>query len=122
MATFTTNYSLRKPATSDLVTVATDIGANMDLIDTILKRLDDRIQTGTKTTGVHVVDTTLTTAVVFPTVFSAVPKVFLTGKNDPVNVNYEAQVQNETTAGFDLLTARDVGTGALDVNWVAINV
>jgi parallel beta-helix repeat protein len=33
LATFTPNYNLRKPATSDLVNVTSDIGANMDLLD-----------------------------------------------------------------------------------------
>ena len=33
MATFTTNYALRKPATGDFVTVAADISASMDIID-----------------------------------------------------------------------------------------
>ena len=41
MATNTPNYQLRKPAGSDLVNVVTDIGDNMDDIDTNLKRVDD---------------------------------------------------------------------------------
>ena len=43
MATFTTNYNLRKPAGSDFVTVATDINDNMDDIDTEIKALDTRL-------------------------------------------------------------------------------
>lgn len=41
MATSTTNYALRKPATADNVIVLTDISDNMDDIDTELKRVDD---------------------------------------------------------------------------------
>jgi hypothetical protein len=41
MATDTTNYQLRKPATSDNVIVLTDVSDNMDTIDTELKRVDD---------------------------------------------------------------------------------
>lgn len=45
MATFTTNYNLRKPATSDYVEVTTDINANMDTIDTEIKARADDIAT-----------------------------------------------------------------------------
>lgn len=41
MATFTTNYNLRKPATSDYVTVSTDLDDNLDTIDTELKAVSD---------------------------------------------------------------------------------
>lgn len=42
MATFTANYNLRKPAGGDLVTVAADINASMDTLDTQIKtRADD---------------------------------------------------------------------------------
>ena len=41
MATFTTNYNLRKPATSDLVDVTTDLNANFDTIDTEIKEAQD---------------------------------------------------------------------------------
>lgn len=41
MATFTTNYSLRKPATTDFITVTTDVNDSMDTIDSNLKRVDD---------------------------------------------------------------------------------
>lgn len=41
MATTTTNYSLRKPASSDVVNVTTDISDSMDTIDSNLKRVDD---------------------------------------------------------------------------------
>ena len=36
MATYTTNYNLKKPASSDTVDIA-DINGNMDIIDTIPK-------------------------------------------------------------------------------------
>jgi len=78
------------------------------------------IQAGTATTGTHVVSVTLTTAVVFPVAFAAAPVVILTGKADPVNIDYPEQVANVTTTGFDLKTARKVGTAAFDVGWVAI--
>jgi hypothetical protein len=41
VATTTTNYSLRKPASSDVVNVTTDISDSMDTIDSNLKRVDD---------------------------------------------------------------------------------
>lgn len=43
MATFTANYNLRKPAGGDLVTVSTDINANMDIIDAELDDHEDRL-------------------------------------------------------------------------------
>jgi hypothetical protein len=43
MATFTANYNLRKPAGGDLVTVAADINANMDIIDAELDDHEDRL-------------------------------------------------------------------------------
>ena len=43
MATNTTNYNLRKPATSDYVNVQTDLNANYDIIDTTMKGLSDDI-------------------------------------------------------------------------------
>lgn len=43
MATFTTNYNLRKPATSDFISVATDINANMDTIDSEIKQREDEV-------------------------------------------------------------------------------
>lgn len=43
MATFTTNYNLRKPATSDFITVSTDVNDNMDDIDTQMKVNADAI-------------------------------------------------------------------------------
>lgn len=36
MATFTAHYNLRKPAVSDLMTIASDINGNMDIIDAAL--------------------------------------------------------------------------------------
>lgn len=36
MATYTPNYNLKKPATTDVVNIA-DINGNMDIIDTIPK-------------------------------------------------------------------------------------
>jgi len=78
------------------------------------------IQTGTATTGTHVVNTTLTTAVTFPVAFAAAPIVMVTGKADPVNLSYPEEVANITTTGFDLKTARAVGTAAFDVMWLAI--
>src|SRR5688500_12750202 len=45
MATSTTNYGLRKPASADNVIVLTDISDNMDDIDTELKRVDDNATT-----------------------------------------------------------------------------
>lgn len=45
MATFTTNYNLRKPATSDFVDVVTDINNNMDTIDTQIKNRENDIAT-----------------------------------------------------------------------------
>lgn len=80
------------------------------------------VQAGTATTGTHVVNTTLTTAVVFPVAFAAAPIVQVTAKADPVNVDYPPQVANVTTTGFDLKTARAVGTAAIDVGWVAVLV
>lgn len=41
MATTTTNYGLRKPATTDFITVGTDINDSMDTIDSNLKRVDN---------------------------------------------------------------------------------
>ncbi len=78
------------------------------------------IQTGTATTGTHVVNTTLTTAVVFPVAFAAAPIVMVTGKADPVNLSYPEEAQNVTATGFDLKTARAVGTAAFDVMWLAV--
>lgn len=43
MATFTANYNLRKPAGGDLVTVAADINASMDIIDGELDDHEDRL-------------------------------------------------------------------------------
>lgn len=43
MATFTPNYNLKKPATSDLVNIA-DLNGNMDTLDTQLKLLSDSIK------------------------------------------------------------------------------
>lgn len=43
MATFTTNYNLRKPATSDFISVATDLNANYDIIDTEIKNRSNEI-------------------------------------------------------------------------------
>src|SRR5687767_8458817 len=43
MATFTANYNLRKPAGGDLVTVAADINASMDIIDAELDDHEDRL-------------------------------------------------------------------------------
>lgn len=43
MATSTANYNLRKPAGGDLVTVASDLNASMDTIDTELKGHADRL-------------------------------------------------------------------------------
>lgn len=43
MATFTTNYNLRKPADADFIENDTDINANMDIIDTEIKALDTRV-------------------------------------------------------------------------------
>lgn len=45
MATFTTNYNLRKPATTDFVTVSSDVNANMDTIDTQIKTRQNNIDT-----------------------------------------------------------------------------
>lgn len=42
MATYTPNYNLKKPATSDLVSIA-DINGNMDAVDAALKAADDAI-------------------------------------------------------------------------------
>lgn len=42
MATFTPNYNLRKPATTDFVNVTTDINDNMDKIDTEMKLRKDK--------------------------------------------------------------------------------
>src|SRR6266540_3994135 len=78
------------------------------------------IQTGTATTGTHVVNTTLTTAVTFPVAFAAAPVVMVTGKADPVNLSYPEEAQNVTATGFDLKTARAVGTAAFDVMWLAV--
>jgi len=80
------------------------------------------IQTGTATTGTHVVGVTLTTAVTFPVAFAAAPVVMVTGKADPVNLSYPEEVANVTTTGFDLKTARNVGTAAIDVGWIAVLV
>ena len=44
MATLTTNYQLKKPATSDSVSIA-DINNNMDIIDTQIKSIDTQINT-----------------------------------------------------------------------------
>lgn len=41
MATSTTNYNLRKPASSDNVNVKTDIADNMDIIDGTMKSISD---------------------------------------------------------------------------------
>lgn len=41
MATTTPHLSLRKPASSDVVNVTTDISDNMDKLDTAIKDLDD---------------------------------------------------------------------------------
>lgn len=43
MATFTANYNLRKPAGGDLVTVAADINASMDIIDAELIEHETRL-------------------------------------------------------------------------------
>ena len=43
MATFTTNYNLRKPAGSDFVTVASDINASMDILDSEIKEREDEV-------------------------------------------------------------------------------
>ena len=40
MATLTTNYQLKKPATSDSVSIA-DINNNMDIVDTQMKAIDN---------------------------------------------------------------------------------
>jgi hypothetical protein len=45
MATFTTNYALRKPATGDLIEESTDINASMDTIDAELDDHRDRVVT-----------------------------------------------------------------------------
>lgn len=42
MATYTTNYNLKKPATTDNVSIA-DINGNMDVVDAALKAADDAI-------------------------------------------------------------------------------
>jgi len=80
------------------------------------------IQTGTATTGTHVVGVTLTTAVTFPVPFAAAPVVVPGGKGDPVNIGYPPEIANVTAAGFDLKTARAVGTAAFDVGWIAVLV
>lgn len=38
MATYTPNYNLKKPATTDLVSIA-DINENMDTLDTVISSL-----------------------------------------------------------------------------------
>lgn len=40
MATFTTNYNLRKPGTGDFVSVLSDLNANFDIIDAQMKATD----------------------------------------------------------------------------------
>jgi len=120
VATTTPNYGLRKPAYVDTVDVVLDINNSMDTIDTELKANKDKTKNGTATTGTHAaVDTTLTTAVSFGYTFPTIPVVQCTGKGDPVNIGYPPQAANITTTGFDLKTARKVGTGAFDVGWTA---
>lgn len=53
MATLTTNYQLKKPATSDSVSIA-DINNNMDIIDTQIKANADLIES----ISTHTSDTT----------------------------------------------------------------
>lgn len=43
MATSTTNYGLRKPATTDYVNVQTDLNANFDVIDSTMKDISDDV-------------------------------------------------------------------------------
>lgn len=43
MATSTTNYGLRKPATTDYVNVQTDLNANYDIIDSTMKDISDDV-------------------------------------------------------------------------------
>lgn len=43
MATFTTNYNLRKPADGDFIENDTDLNANFDIIDTEMKQSEDAI-------------------------------------------------------------------------------
>lgn len=45
MATYTTNYNLKKPAPEDFYDIA-DFNGNADIIDGALKTLTDRIETG----------------------------------------------------------------------------
>lgn len=49
MATTTTNLGLRKPATTDLVNVTTDLSDNFDLIDAALVKVTANRQTGSYT-------------------------------------------------------------------------
>lgn len=44
MATFTPNYSLRKPASTDFVDFSADLNANWDIVDTQLKTNADNIK------------------------------------------------------------------------------
>lgn len=59
MATFTTNYNLRKPADSDFIENDTDLNANWDIIDSELKDAQDRAYNSPYCIVEHDVDTTL---------------------------------------------------------------
>lgn len=68
MATFTPYLNLRKPASTDLVTVASDLDANMDILDADCLSQDGRLDTlealnaGSRLTAVEAKDTALEAA------------------------------------------------------------
>lgn len=64
MATFTTNYNLRKPEDPDDVDVTTDLGNNLDTIDEVMKANEDDIASGlAPLSGFKSADTTRTNTV-----------------------------------------------------------
>ena len=76
---------------------------------------------GTKTTAVHVVNTLLTTAVTFGKAFKAgtTPRVVLQ-INDAIDPReYDYEVNSVTNTGFNIVSVRNTGTGALNFVYIA---
>jgi hypothetical protein len=83
---------------------------------------DDRVRVGTVDTGVHVVGTVKTTAVVFNPPFPAgvTPAVFLQVNSGAQPHQYDYEANNVTNTGFDLNSYRNAGTAALTIVYRAI--
>lgn len=108
MATTTTNYGLRKPATTDFITVGTDISDNMDILDTIIKALRDDttqlVKAGKRTGDTAAITTTETQYVSSGSINLLASSVYLVEMNTTfftsvTNDDFVLRIHDTSTAG-----------------------